>query len=242
MRPTVWAAYVSGYRPDILRYPFYSSPSLLTFINARTTVFDQILSGHLSSVDQVVILDAKWDTRAYTLLAEVDGDIYEVDAEDTQRQKQEVLRRAGIDASAVTFVSTDIERRSLIRELKARGFDPTRPTLVLWEGGTYAHQFDTVEGTLQAFVERIASEGAIAFDYVSLEWAQGTRAPLGVRVIRFLLGRSYENHRFGISTLPPAQEEAKRTLGQFGLRLVRHMKCGADGTPFGGICVASQAS
>lgn len=236
LRPTVLASRLSGHTPDVLRYPLDNASSMIAMMNARTTFFDRVLADALDDVEQVVVLGAGWDTRSYRLPDGVDA--FEVDAPETQRQKRALLAEAGIDASHVTFVAADFNQESWLDRLVAEGFDPARQTFVLWEGVTYYLQPEAVRDTLKS-VAGLAPGSAVAFDYFSLGWVEGSDAPLWVRLIRPLLKLTGEEWGFGIPTEPDARTEAARFVEAHGLRLGRWAPYGTPSKPFGGLALAA---
>src|SRR5204862_6805551 len=89
---------------------------------------------------------------------------FEVDMPRTQAFKRAMLRRAGLDASRVTFVPADFEREDWFEKLLAAGFDPSRPTFFLWEGVTMYLGRPAVESALGS-IAGTAPGSAVAFDY-----------------------------------------------------------------------------
>jgi methyltransferase (TIGR00027 family) len=135
---------------------------------ARTTFYDAALQRHLPSVEQVVILGAGLDTRAYRRRSRARVRWFEVDTPQTQAFKREMLRRAGVDASGVTFVPADFERQDWFGLLLSAGFQPDEPTFFVWESVTMYLDAEAVERTLRQ-VASTAEGTAIAFDYFSPE-------------------------------------------------------------------------
>ena len=238
LQPTVLASRLSGYTPGILQYPFSAPSSMMTMFNARTTFFDQALADSLEDAEQVVLLGAGWDTRAYGLPESVG--VYEVDAPDTQHQKRALLAEADVDPGPVTFVAADFNTESWLDRLGAEGFDPARKTFVLWEGVTYYLQPEAVADTLRA-VATLAPGSQVAFDYFSRGWVEGSDAPLFVKMMRPALKLTGEEWEFGISTTPDARAEAARFIEAHGLTLERWAPYGEERKPFGGLVLATVA-
>ena len=148
-----WAARVSGYRGAFFTYPPEHPTSLMTMVNHRCEFFDRTLCEAVEppsgpGVQQVVILGAGWDSRAYGVLKDKDVRFFEVDMPPTQGAKKAALKKGGVDADHVTFVETDFNQRSWFDALKAHGFDPAIPTFILWEGVTMYLDEDAVRSTL----------------------------------------------------------------------------------------------
>lgn len=93
---------------------------------ARTQFFDEAINKHLPELEQVVILGAGFDTRAYSLLQGKTVKVFEVDQEATQSQKLVALEGASIEHAGVTFVAADFNTESWLDRLIEHGFDPQR--------------------------------------------------------------------------------------------------------------------
>ena len=128
-------------------------------------------SGTSAEIEQLVILGAGLDTRSYRLPSETRVRCFEVDTPRTQALKREMLDRAGVDASRVTFVPADFEEEDWFEKLVAAGFDPSKRTFFLWESVTMYLDPEAVESTLRR-IAGTASGSVVAFDYF-------TNAPLG---------------------------------------------------------------
>ena len=170
---TCWAARVSGYRGALLTYPPEKPRKLMALVNHRCEFFDRTLRDAIQTdsgppVQQIVILGAGWDSRAYSDLKNEDLRFFEIDMPPTQAAKKAALEKGGIDADHVTFVETDFNQRSWFDALKDQGFDQTLPTYILWEGVTMYLDDDAVRTTLE-HLQELAPGSCIAFDYFSRE-------------------------------------------------------------------------
>ena len=102
----------------------------------RTRYFDDWL-GDLTrarAVDQVVILGAGLDTRAYRLSWPDGLIVYELDREAVLRHKEEVLVRAGAVARCTRRIVAADLTSDWSAALLAAGFDPAHATAWLLEG------------------------------------------------------------------------------------------------------------
>ena len=162
-----WATRLTGYVPTVFTFPPARPPTLLSVMALRTEFFDRTLSDVCERVEQVVVLGAGWDTRAYderwSKLK-----FFEVDGPPTQQEKCDALASAGVDASHVTFVPVNFNETSWLDVITAAGFDPTLPTYVLWEGVSMYLEEDIVHDTLRA-IAGFAPGSVIAFDYLPNE-------------------------------------------------------------------------
>lgn len=242
--PTLLAMRVTAITPGIMRRVRADGPSSVwTFVRQRTAFFDETMAHAPDRVDQIVVLGAGWDTRAYTLCKGRDIRVFEVDRAETQSHKLAALAKAGINTSNVTFVTVDFNRESWLERLQAVGFNASRPTFVLWEGVTYYLEPDVVAAMLRA-VSGLAPGSEIAFDYFSREAVEG-REPLVFRAVRPLLKLTGEVWVFGISTALPAREKAAQFVEASGLVLKRYAPYGqerAGKKPFGGLVLAAVGS
>ena len=225
---TCWAARVSGYRGAFFTYPPEHPTPLLALVNQRCEFFDRTLREAVQpqsgpGIQQVVILGAGWDCRAYGDLKDKDVRFFEVDMPPTQGAKKAALKTAGIDAHHVTFVETDFNQRSWFEALQDHGFEPALPTFILWEGVTMYLDEDAVRSTLGQ-VAKLAPGSRIAFDYLSRELVFGILGRLFVSTTLKLYYGEY--FRFGISVRPPVRDCVSAFVEQTGLALAEHQVFG----------------
>ena len=113
------------------------------------------------------------------------------------------------------------------------GFDPDKPTYVLWEGVTMYLDADAVAETLSDFA-RLAPGSRIAFDYFAAELVdhESPHALLG-RLMPFAMWMTYgERITYGIPMQPEARPALDRFLGRFGLETLEFETVG-DGSLYG---------
>src|SRR5581483_10747158 len=105
--------------------------------HVRTRHFDAIVRDELAAgVEQVVVLGAGLDTRAYRFADALAGrPVFEVDLPATQAWKRARLEAAlGRIPDGVRYVGVDFLRDRLDERLAAAGFDRARRALFTWEG------------------------------------------------------------------------------------------------------------
>ncbi|HTX72203.1 MAG TPA: SAM-dependent methyltransferase [Rectinemataceae bacterium] len=229
----------SGYLPRSFRYPFEGEISLQDEGFARQTFFDTVVERYLAGAAQFVILGAGFDTRALRLTPDVALRAFEVDAAGTQAIKREALKRAGIDAAGLTLVAADFEKDDWLALLVDAGFDPGRPTLLIWEGVTMYLDRAAVEVTLRK-VAGLAPGSVVAFDYYTTEVLESRAwmmryARMGTRAVGSPL-------KFGIDATPPSQERIAEFLQACGLALAEHHSLGMETggkRAWGGFAVAT---
>lgn len=150
----------------------------------RTVAIDEALRARTK--DQLVILGAGLDTRAWRLTGLVGTDVWEVDHPASQQDKRARLP-AGLPimARSVRFTPVDFAVDDLGAALEAAGHDASAPTTWLWEGVVPYLTRGEVRATVAALAARTAPGSALVVNYQ----APSTRATVGRRLAR-LLGSS----------------------------------------------------
>jgi methyltransferase (TIGR00027 family) len=105
------------------------------FNQFRAVILDQAIRNALP-VEQLVILGAGLDTRAWRLPELKSTIVFEVDHPDTQALKKDRINGLNPLAEEIRFVAVDFLMDDLVAELKMAGFNNTLPTFWLWEGVT----------------------------------------------------------------------------------------------------------
>jgi len=98
----------------------------------RVAFIDQVLERERR--DQVVILGAGLDTRAWRLPGLRDASLFEVDHPATQAYKRARVPRLGPPHAQPRYVAVDFRRDDLAGALREAGHDPSLPTAWVWEG------------------------------------------------------------------------------------------------------------
>jgi methyltransferase (TIGR00027 family) len=134
---------------------------------ARTRYIDDACQVALvKGCQQVVILGAGFDARAYRLPEMRTIRVFEVDHPATLTAKQSDLAHIlNAMPAHVTFVAVDLKTHQLDEALRSAGFDPQRCTLFLWEGVTNYLSADAVDATFRV-VRETAPGSRIIFTYV----------------------------------------------------------------------------
>lgn len=146
-----------------------ASLGLLEHITLRTRAIDAALTTEARKrpIEQLVILGAGLDARAWRLTALRDATVFEVDHPATQRFKLDRLGAAQPVAREVVHVAVDFETQSLDERLAACGHDASRPTVWLWEGVTPYLTRDATEASLSALAARSAPGSALVVSYAT---------------------------------------------------------------------------
>lgn len=223
--PMLLAGRATGYVPPMFRYPFEGDVPPQYEASARVTFFDEAVERYLRGISQFVILGAGFDTRAFRLPKDSAVRSFELDAPKTQAVKRQMLERAAIDASGVTFVPVDFETDDWLARLVAAGFDPGQPALFLWEGVMLYLERAAVEATLRS-IAGTARGSVVAFDYFTTE-------PLTSKAFYWRFGRmatraAGEPMRFGTDSTPPSRDRLAEFLRSCGLALGEQRTLGEE--------------
>lgn len=151
---------VVGVRPLLL-------PALTTYVQLRHRFMDDRFLEALDSVEQVVVLGAGYDMRAYRFASQIGSrPVFEVDYPATASRKLRILapRRAELPAVDVRRVPIDFHTQRLEDVLAAAGFAPGRPTFFFWEGVSMYLRREAVKGTLDT-LRRLGAPAHVVADF-----------------------------------------------------------------------------
>lgn len=223
--PMLLAHRVTGRVPKAFSYPFEGDVPPQYQASARVTFFDAAVERHLPEMSQFVILGAGFDTRAFRLPGNSTVRSFEVDAPKTQAVKREILQKASIDSTGVTFVAADFEKEDWMAKLVAAGFDRARPAFFLWEGVMMYLDKAAVEDTLRK-IATTARSSVVAFDYVTTEPLES--GALYWRLARAGTRAAGEPIKFGVDSTPPSRERLAALLQSCGLSLIEQRTLGQE--------------
>jgi methyltransferase (TIGR00027 family) len=144
----------------------------------RTTTFGLIdhmvlrtraIDGHLASalrsgIDQLVILGAGLDARAWRLDALKQATVFEVDHPSTQRYKKERIanRKPPTD---IRYVAVDFETERFSDGLERAGFRAGAPSVWIWEGVAMYLPVPAIHDTLEQVTSLAAAGSELAMTY-----------------------------------------------------------------------------
>jgi methyltransferase (TIGR00027 family) len=144
------------------------APGLVTWVLCRHRYIDdclvRALSGHL---EQVVVLGAGYDMRAYRFARELEGrPVFEVDYPATSQRKARVLarHRSELPKTDVRSVEMDFQTDSLRDRLRHAGLRRGARTFFVWEGVAMYLARDAVKSTLGELRESSGGGSEIALD------------------------------------------------------------------------------
>jgi methyltransferase (TIGR00027 family) len=134
----------------------------------RHRFIDEHLVAAVPSVDQVMILGAGYDSRAYRFSTEIGPrQVFEVDLPPLSRRKAGLIARNSelFAHASVHRVEIDFRTQSLGDRLAGSGFMPGAATFVVWEGVSMYLTRDAVRGTLDALAAACGPGSVLAMDY-----------------------------------------------------------------------------
>jgi methyltransferase (TIGR00027 family) len=141
---------------------------------ARTVAIDEAVRA--AKAQELVILGAGLDGRAFRMPELRDTVVFEVDHPDSQRDKRARLGALTTLARDVRFVPVDFEKDDLNAALDAARHDASQPTTWIWEGVVMYLTRADVEATLSIVARRSAAGSRLIVAYISpalLRWLVG---------------------------------------------------------------------
>lgn len=127
---------------------------------------DAVVAALEQGIQQLVILGAGYDTRAYRLPDLQGVSVLEVDLPSVQAdKKQKVQKFLGGLPAHVTYLPIDFDTQRLANVLTGAAYDRSRPAVFVWEAVTQYITADAVKQTLD-FVGHAAAGSRLVFTYV----------------------------------------------------------------------------
>jgi methyltransferase (TIGR00027 family) len=167
---------------------------------ARTRLIDEAVAAALPGVEQMLILGAGFDSRAYRLEQLREVAVFEVDHPATQAAKRRILTRgSGRVPDNVRFVPVEFGADDPAVKLAGSGFVSGAPTLVLWEGVTNYLDSASVDATFRFLASAIAPGSPVLFTYVDRAVLDGSVAFEGAATTLRAVRRAGEPFTFGLN-------------------------------------------
>jgi len=166
---------------DPSKTPF---PGVHNSLSARVRYFDDFLIRSINEgIEQLVILGAGYDTRAYRIEGLRDKiRVFEIDHPGTQSVKMEKIK--GIFGSLpdhVEYVSVDFEIENFGQKLLEHGYKKSQKTVFIMEGLLYYLPPKAVDELLSFIAKNSGVGSAIIFDYVHKSSIDRTDGICGVK-------------------------------------------------------------
>jgi methyltransferase (TIGR00027 family) len=170
--------FLPGLRDVIMASRERRMPGTLGAFLCRTCYIDDVLRQALAEpVQQVVILGAGFDSRAYRIAGIEKTRVFEVDLPGLVQAKQDrVTRVLGAVPAHVTYVGIDFDRDDLNETMERAGYRRGAKTLFIWESVTQYITAAAVDGTLRFVTEAPGKGSTIVFTYVRQGLIDGSDA------------------------------------------------------------------
>jgi len=144
-----------------LRHEYWKTQAMM--MAARTVAVDDAIRA--ARGEQLVILGAGLDGRAWRMRELENVSVFEVDHPDSQDEKRARARELNPVSRDIRFVPVNFEHDALDTALAAAGHDETRTTTWVWEGVVmYLTQTD-IEATLAVIQRRSAPDSRLIIVY-----------------------------------------------------------------------------
>lgn len=190
-------------------------PGVAGGLLGRTCYIDEVLTSALEEgMDQVVILGAGLDSRAYRIPGIERARVFEIDQPAVVAYKRErLVQILGELPPHVTLIPLDFDLQRLDSALYDAGFRPETPAFFIWEGVSQYLIASAVDATLR-FVASCAAGSRIVFTYVHRGVLDPT-SPLYNPEMLDRLRKMGEPWRFGLHP-----NQVGKYLEERGLRLL----------------------
>jgi methyltransferase (TIGR00027 family) len=161
---------------DRMGYSEKKGPGVIGFLAVRERHIDEFLKTQLQAgVEQVVILGAGLDARAYRFEELKKVRVFEVDHPASQASKTEKVRRVlGHLPAHVTYVPIDFNTQTLEKCLPENGYDESHKTMFIWQGVTQYLTPMAVDSTLAFIAQHSPAGSSVIFDYMYPTLLDGT--------------------------------------------------------------------
>jgi methyltransferase (TIGR00027 family) len=205
-------------------------PGFMAIVLLRNRWYEELLARVVSEgVTQVVLLGAGYDTTALRL--DLGGaTLFEVDAGPTQDAKREAIVRHRLRVSdAVRYVPCDFERDVLPDRLQACGFDPRKPSLIVWYGVSFFLSESAVRQSMRDAASLAAPGSTFVWDYLDSTVVDGTTRYQGALRARAAVAKRGEPYTFGLNS-----RGAENMLNSHGFRVAQNFSITDLARRFGG--------
>jgi len=153
------------------------TPGTIGCVVSRTRYIDDYLNMCIDDgIEQLVILGAGYDTRAYRFdQLKEKVNVFELDHIATQKVKLEKVKKIfGTLPNHVVYIPIDFDKEKLGQRLFESGYDKKLKTLFIWEGVTMYITEEAVDETLSFVAENSGSGSSIIFNYTFQSVLDGT--------------------------------------------------------------------
>jgi len=194
-----------------------SDPGAYGFMLARLLHMDDVVRREAAAgIDQLVILGAGYDTRAYRMSDELAGvQVFEVDLPAMSLDKRTRLKRVlGLIPEDVQYVEVDFNRQDFLQRLAEHGYDDSARTLFVLSGVSMYLPEEAVLGLFSRVATQSSPRTSLLFDYVFDDVLTDPQRYPGAEGWFARAAEAGEEVRYGI-----AMDDVGAVLESRGLRL-----------------------
>lgn len=145
--------------------PDDDASGIANMVFSRSRRFDDLIERYADRAEQLVVLGAGLDTRAYGPLVDQGLIMFELDKAETQQAKRIAVERANLSFDHVHYVEIDFTDPNWIKALLASPYEPSKATIFLWEGVTLYLSEANVRATLAEIKTHAAPGSAVVLDF-----------------------------------------------------------------------------
>jgi methyltransferase (TIGR00027 family) len=195
-------------------------PGASNSLVARVRYFDDVVKSCINNgLEQLVIVGAGYDTRAYRIEGMDKIHVFEIDHLSTQKIKINNIKQIfDSQPNHVTYIPLNLEIDDFGKKLLETEYDSSKKTLFIMEGLLMYISPETVDKILSFIVHSSAKESYVLFDYIpssvvdcTCELEAGQNWQKGVTA-------AGEPFKFGIS-----EGSIESFLTQRGFKMIRNM-------------------
>jgi len=207
-----------------------ASRNLSRHMALRTRAIDDVVvSEALNGTEQLVLLGAGFDARAWRLDQLSKTTVFEIDFPSTQRGKREGIGDREPLAKSVKWAPIDFSKGEDVAEVLARaGHDKTKRTTFVWEGVTMYLDSGAIDATL-ASVSRASAPGsviAVTYHAADIGWesvpltvlVRAAGEPFKTRMTKAEARARLETAGFRVESDEGSDDWSERYLRQPGYR------------------------
>ena len=221
--PLIVARWIAGKPILYPQLPDDKDSGIANMVFSRSRRFDGLIERYAGTAEQLVVLGAGLDTRAYGSLAAKGLAMFELDTAANQKAKRQAVKRAKLDFDHVHYVETDFTDPDWIKALMAAPFDPAKVTVFLWEGVTLYLDEATVRATLAAIKAHMAAGSVVVLDFYGQRMLDLARKGAMAKSLE----ATGEQMNFGFDFTADANQTLANFVASAGFRLGPHFFLGA---------------
>ena len=193
-----------------------SLPGLFGLQICRTKYIDDLLTNEIENgIEQLVVLGAGFDTRAYRIKGISKVKVFEVDMPIILEKKKQVVKKSlGILPKNVVFTPIDFNTQVLDEVLQDKGLDISKPIFFIWEGVTQYITEEAVNNTMK-FISKASPGSIVVATYILKSVIDGTSNMIGAEGLVNLFKAGGQAWSFGLNP-----SETSDFLNKYKLTLI----------------------